>query len=123
MPIRHARIVTRLALDLDRLATGTLRPARSVPAARNVVLIGRVLFANGGPLTVAAIARQTGLSRATVLRRLREMQKLGTVKQVERGYCVDWDGSVRVYSLKRLRRAVALINGACSELAKLPEIF
>ena len=114
-------IVARLVLDLLRnVQRHYFREAEFLDAVE-LAMVGVYVFLTPArrPCNVTYLSRKTGLSRATVRRRLAHLIELGYVESSSRRYLMGRGFAVPPGGRRTVQTHIAAINSAARKLANL----
>lgn len=122
--LEQRAVIGRLFLDLAKLSYMDDDGLHGNHTDRLLVVWTCVVAqANGKMLTVSGIAKQIGVSRATVYRRISKLQEMGVLQITPDGVCVlRADYTNREVVLSRVNRMMTLIIKAATELSKVDKI-
>ncbi len=119
-------LVTRLFLALAKYGAEYLGKDIAQASSRDVIICAGVYIgqAEGRPMTSAKLADFIAIPRATVVRRLRDLQAVGKVAQITRNrWIIPTDPQGNCEIIERLfAETISHIHSTASQLSKMDNV-
>jgi hypothetical protein len=119
-----ARAALALLKDLHRLSVPALGRGQALEAIAVylAVKVGHLDQDGPGPMTATKLAYETGLPRATVLRKLFQLGMEGTVRREGDAYLLDEARANAAETLDTLDRLIRVLQGAAASISDASEM-